>query len=102
MSASLFSSKFVRYFCTALAISLSLLVSETLWRTTADELGTIGIGFAQLFADGQANHRGPLVAAARFEVVFLVRACAFREHARRRLHGCLEVCAVRPLSPCVC
>ncbi len=61
MSANLFSSQLVRFFFAVLSISLSLLVSEATWRTAADELGTIGIGFAQLFADGQQNHRGPLV-----------------------------------------
>jgi carboxyl-terminal processing protease len=61
MSADPFSSQFVRYFCAVLAILTSSLVPETPWRTTADELGTIGVGFAQLFADGQPNHRGPLV-----------------------------------------
>lgn len=61
MSASLFCSGFVRRFCAVPTVLFMLLVFRTPWHIAADDLGTIGVGFAQLFADAQPNHRGPLV-----------------------------------------
>lgn len=61
MSTRPFSFPSVRCFFSALTVFLTLQASPTPQRTAADELGTIGVGFAQLFADGQPNHRGPLV-----------------------------------------
>ena len=60
MSTRLFSCQSVRYFLAAMAVSVTFLASPISWRSTADDLGTIGIVFRQLFSETQPNHRGPL------------------------------------------
>jgi|HubBroStandDraft_4_1064222.scaffolds.fasta_scaffold219397_1 hypothetical protein len=60
MSTHLFSYQSVRYFFAALVVCLILLAYPA--RAKADDRGTVGIFFAQLFDDGrQPDHRGPLV-----------------------------------------
>jgi PDZ domain len=43
------------------ALSVILAAGRAIPMAAADDPGTIGIGVAQLFSDGQANKRGPLV-----------------------------------------
>jgi PDZ domain len=61
MSPQRFSSPMVRCFFTLLAVSVISLASSAPWCVSADERGTIGITFQQLFSEAQPNHRGPLV-----------------------------------------
>jgi PDZ domain len=61
MRTRLFSSPIVRCFSTSLAVSVLLLASSASWRASADDLGTVGIFFAQLYDPQRLpSHLGPL------------------------------------------
>ncbi len=61
MSTRRFSARVVRCFLlTALAISITLVAFAAQWCVSADDAGTVGIVFRQIFAEAQPNHRGPL------------------------------------------
>jgi PDZ domain len=62
MSMRLFSSPTARCFLFSLVVSLIFLAYPTPGRASADDRGTVGILFGQLFDDDQhPTHRGPLV-----------------------------------------
>jgi hypothetical protein len=60
MSTRRCSSHSVRSFSCALAISFTLSGFAAPLRVSADDLGTIGIVFRQIFVESLPNHRGPM------------------------------------------
>jgi len=61
MSTHWFSFQTARHFIASMTISLILLAIPALWRTSADDLGSIGIVFVQLYdPNNQPSHLGPL------------------------------------------
>jgi hypothetical protein len=56
------SSRKLRGWIAWLAVDLILLAAAAPWRAEADDRGTIGIVFRQIFSETATNHRGPLVA----------------------------------------
>jgi len=61
MSTQLLSYRSVRYFTAALVVSLFLLASPAPWRASADDRGSIGIVFVQLYDPQELpSHLGPL------------------------------------------
>jgi PDZ domain len=61
VSACRFSAQTFRRLFASLVLLFALLAAPAPRRASADDRGTIGIIFRQLFADAQPNHRGPLV-----------------------------------------
>ncbi len=61
MSTRIFSLQSVRYFLVSLAVSFILLASPARWRASADDRGSIGIFFVQLYDPQKLlSHLGPL------------------------------------------
>jgi PDZ domain len=60
MGTCLFSFRTIHCFFVPLIASFLFLASPVSWRASADDRGTIGVVFRQIFAETQPNHRGPL------------------------------------------